>query len=119
MQTCVSLAQFCTELWYLKSVAVWDPNSHQDQVKFPNNASAEAKNNYIVSHIQDYGNVLFYFPLKYLISTIVSVLLTSSNKCKEVQHRVLFKGDCHQKTLLLQMVIQKHELMIRDSHDFL
>ena len=29
--------------------------------KFPNNASAEAKNILSVSHIQDYGNVLFYF----------------------------------------------------------
>ena len=40
--------------------------------KFPINASAEAKDNLRVSHIQDYGNVLTYFPLKYLIITIFS-----------------------------------------------
>ena len=37
-------------------------------IRFPINASAEAKNIPNVSHIKDYGNVLlFIFPLKYLI----------------------------------------------------
>ena len=38
--------------------------------KFPINASAEAKNYHIVSHIQDYGNVHLIFPFKYPILTM-------------------------------------------------
>ena len=51
------------------------PTNTKTKSKFPNYASAEAKYNPIVSHIQDYGNVHFIFPFKYLIIAI-SVLLT-------------------------------------------
>ena len=51
------------------------PNHTKTKPKFPTIASAEAKNDPNVSHIQDYGNVLIIFPFKYLILTI-SVLLT-------------------------------------------
>ena len=51
------------------------PTNTKTKSKFPNYASAEAKYNPIVSHIQDYGNVHFIFPFKYLILAI-SVLLT-------------------------------------------
>ena len=51
------------------------PTNTKTKSKFPNYASTEAKYNPIVSHIQDYGNVHFIFPFKYLILAI-SVLLT-------------------------------------------
>ena len=43
------------------------PTNTKTKSKFPNYASAEAKNYLIVSHIQDYGNVLSIFPLNYFI----------------------------------------------------
>ena len=71
--------------------------------KFPNNASAEAKNKPIVSHIQDYGNVLLIFPLKYLILTISVLLTLVQINVKKFNIESYSREICHQKTLLLHI----------------
>ena len=69
--------------------------------KFPNNFSAKAKNKPIVSHIQDYGNVLLISPLKYLT---ISVLLTLVQiNVKKFNIESYSREICHQKTLLLHI----------------